>query len=355
MKNTIIEIILTVIPLFATAITIVLWYIKGYDSNLKLKGYNYHPPKGLDTLDVSYIYKGEVKEKDINSLLLYLASKGYLKIVEIKNSFSIIKLKDYKGRNKNIQEFFDNLFKNKKEIVEDELYNNFYKTTDNIRYRINKKIDTNYFINNALTVTIIDILAVLCIFCVTAINYFEHIDNDINFWLVSIFMLFYILTYMPFKSMNNITKFMSRLFILVCFFFILALGFDISKTSFLLNNFLYLLLIAIINTITLFMPKRNDEGALLFGQIKRFRNTIKYIESDKLKELVKSNKNYIEEVFPYAYVLGCTRNLIKAAEEIEAKPPKYIKLLEDKPLRDQYKFLKQVTGNLDRRYGDDYY
>ncbi len=27
----------------------------------------------------------------------------------------------------------------------------------------------------------------------------------------------------------------------------------------------------------------------------------------------------------------------------------------DTTIRDDYKFLKKVTGNLDRRYGDDYY
>ena len=356
MENTVLEIILTIIPLLATALSIILWYVKGYDREIKTKGYLYNPPKGLNTLEIGYIYKGEVKEKDINSLLLYLASKGYLKIVEIKNSFSIIKLKDYKGSNKDIKDFFNNLFNDKTEIIEDELYDSFYKTTDSIRYRINKNVNTNYFLNNNYAMVIIDIIAVLSLFCVSFINYYEHVNNEINFWLVSIFMLFYIFTYMPFKSMNNLTKYMTRIFILVSFFFILVVGFDITKPAFLLNNFLYLLLIAIINTIALFMPKRSDEGAILLGQIKRFRNSIKYIDKDKLKELVKKDHKYVENVFPYAYVLGATRNLIKAAEEINVSKPKYSILLDDDvTLRDHYKFLKKTTGNLDRRYGDDYY
>ena len=355
MKKIILEIILTIIPLIATAVTILLWYLKGYDEKLKTKGYLYHPPKGLSTLEVGYIYKGEVKEKDVNSLLLYFASKKYLKIVEIKNSFSIIKLKDYNGNNRYLKVFFNNLFNGKKEVVEDELYDNFYRTTDDIRKTINKNVDTNYFYNNRLTITIIDILSVLCIFCVVAINYSEHVGNNINFWLVSIFMLFYILTYMPFKSMNNITKFMSRLFIIISFFFILVVGFDITKPSILVNNFLYLLLITIIDIVVLFMPKRNEEGTVILGQIKRFRNSIKYIDNEKLKELVKKEKDYVANIFPYAYVLGATRNLIKASEELNISKPKYIELLDNKSIRDNYRFIKKVTGNLDRRYGDDYY
>ena len=356
MKNAILEVVLTIIPLIATAVTILLWYLKGYDEKLKLKGYLYHPPKGLNTLLVGYIYKGEVKEKDVNSLLLYLASKKYLKIVEIKNSFSIIKLKDYKGYDKDAKLFFDKLFNGKDEIVEDELYDTFYKTTDKIRYDVNKDINTDYFFNNRLTITIIDILSVLSLFSVVAINYIEHANNDVNFWLVSIFMLFYILTYMPLKSMNNITKFMSRLFILVSFFFILVVGFDITKPAFLLNNFLYLLLIAIIDVIVLFMPKRNENGKLLLGQIHRFRNSIKYIDNVKLKALIKKEKNYVSDIFPYAYTLGVTKNLIKAAEELVEGKPKYLERIDkETSIREDYRYLKKVTGNLDRRYGDDYY
>ena len=356
MGNTILEIILTIIPLIATAVTIGLWYVKGYDAKIKTKGYLYHPPKGLNTLDVGYIYKGEVKEKDVNSLLLYFASKKYLRVVEIKDSFSLIKLKDYNGHNKEMKDFFDNLFNGKNEVIEDELYDSFYKTTDNIRHRVNKNLNTNYFLNNRIIVTIIDNLAVLSLFCITSINYLAHANNNINFWLVSIFMLFYILTYMPFNTMNSITKFMSRLFILVSYFFILVVGFDITSPSFLLNNFLYLLLIVIIDIVVLFMPKRNENGSMLLGQIKRFRNSIRYLDASKLKELIKKDKNYVEEIFPYAYTLGVTRNLIKASEELNIKNPKYLELLDkDKTIRDNYRFLKKVTANLDRRYGDDYY
>ena len=356
MKNTILEIILTIIPLFATAITIFLWYVKGYDAKLKTRGYLYHPPKGLNTLDVGYIYKGEVKEKDVNSLLLYFASKKYLKIVEIPNSFSIIKLKDYNGNNKEMKDFFNKLFNDKTEIVEDELYNTFYKTTDDIRYRVNKHVNTNYFLDNRLIISFIDNMAILSLLCITCINYLEHANNNINFGLIILFMVFYFITYLPIKEMNNITKFMSRLFILVSFFFILVVGFDITTPAFLLNNFLYLLLIVIIDFIVLFMPKRNENGNMILGQIKRFRNSIRYLDTKKLKELLKSDKNYVENIFPYAYTLGVTRNLIKASEELNISKPKYIELLDNnKSLRDNYRFLKKVTANLDRRYGDDYF
>ena len=40
----------------------------------------FYPPEGLNSVDVAFIYKGYSEQKDIISLLIYLANKGYLKI-----------------------------------------------------------------------------------------------------------------------------------------------------------------------------------------------------------------------------------------------------------------------------------
>ena len=87
MKNTDLELILTTSPLISIIIVFVIWYIRGYDGIFKTKGRLYKLPKDLTSLDVGYLIKSEAKEKDVNSLLLYFASKNYLRIEEIPNSF----------------------------------------------------------------------------------------------------------------------------------------------------------------------------------------------------------------------------------------------------------------------------
>ena len=66
----------------------------------------FYPPDGLNSADLGFIYKGRSEQKDIISLLIYLANKGYLKIEEFEEKvlnvikskqFKIIKIKEYDG------------------------------------------------------------------------------------------------------------------------------------------------------------------------------------------------------------------------------------------------------------------
>lgn len=40
----------------------------------------FYPPSGFNSLEVGFLYKGEAKNKDVTSLLIYLANKGYIQI-----------------------------------------------------------------------------------------------------------------------------------------------------------------------------------------------------------------------------------------------------------------------------------
>ena len=356
MNNIDLERILTMIPFISMIVVLLLWYIRGYDGRFKTKAKLYTLPKDISPLDVGYLYKGEAKDKDVNSILLYLASKNYIRIEEIKNSFQIVKLKDYKGTNNDVKKFFRELFSKSDNVIEDELYDEFYHTTDEIKDRKNSSHTTQkFFYDNRYIVMMIDLLVVTCLFTTTAIVYVETYGNDINAGLVAIFLIAYLLTYFPFKSMNAITKYTTRVFALIAYFFILIVGFDLTSELLIINLLIYITLIITMNTIILFMPKRNKAGHQLYGQIKRFKNSIKKLDEDKLKELLEENKNYVADVFPYAYTLGLTRNLINLYSKVDNNLPKYVKMLEEKDVRKNYNFLKRVTNNIDRRYGEDRY
>ena len=163
------------------------------------------------------------------------------------------------------------------------------------------------------------------------------------------------LTYVPFKIMNNITKYATRVFTLISYFFILIVGFDLTVPSLIINLLINITLLITMNTIILFMPKRNKAGHQLLGQIKRFKSSIKKLDENKLKELLKENKNYVFDIFPYAYTLGITRNLINVYSKVSDESPKYVKMLKETDVRTTFKFIKNVTNNIDRRYGEDRY
>lgn len=91
----------------------------------KIKSIETSPPNNLNSLELCSIYKGEVNEKAVFSLIVYLANKGYLSIEEShneahifnKSNFKLTKIKDYNGRNEFEKMVMDALFSNDEKSV----------------------------------------------------------------------------------------------------------------------------------------------------------------------------------------------------------------------------------------------
>ena len=153
-----------ILPLVFLLIGYLIWKTFGKD-NLTVEVNEFYPPSGINSLEAAFLYKGKVNDKDVASLIFYLATKGYIKITEITErgynvyseftSFKLTKLKDYDGNNENEQLFFDALFKSdpsvlvknsmqsnveeKTSVTAKTLYKTFYKTTKKILRKINNR------------------------------------------------------------------------------------------------------------------------------------------------------------------------------------------------------------------------
>ena len=126
-KPTLLEIIMEnliyVIPVIFLIISILIWHKYGRDDKV-VETVEFYPPEGLNSLDVGFLYKGKAENKDVTSLLIYLANKGYLEIIDPKtqvdgesysklykhSKFIIRKLKTYDGNDENERTFLYGLF-----------------------------------------------------------------------------------------------------------------------------------------------------------------------------------------------------------------------------------------------------
>ena len=140
----ILEIIISIIFVF---IAYALWKKYGKD-DIVVDTVEFYPPDNLNSADIGFLYKGHSDQKDIISLLIYLANKGYLKIEEYEETtlkviksknFKIVKLKEYDGNDENERTFFDGLFWAKNEVTKNDLYNRFYLILKEIAKNINRK------------------------------------------------------------------------------------------------------------------------------------------------------------------------------------------------------------------------
>ena len=73
--------LLPIVLLIASAIT----WIKKCKNDLVVDTVEFYPPEGCNSLDTGFLYKGKAVNKDVTSLLVYLANKGYIKISDTNN------------------------------------------------------------------------------------------------------------------------------------------------------------------------------------------------------------------------------------------------------------------------------
>lgn len=70
-----------IIPFVFLLIAVLIWYKYGRDDKV-IETVEFYPPKGLNSLEVGFLYNGEARSKDVISLIIYLASKGYIEITD---------------------------------------------------------------------------------------------------------------------------------------------------------------------------------------------------------------------------------------------------------------------------------
>ncbi len=289
-----------------------------------VKTVEFYPPEGLNSLYVGFLYHKKAKAKDVVSLLVYLANKGYLKIrKEVNNNFLFIKLKDYNGNDENERLFLKGLFKKGKIVTCKDLYNEFYITEEKIISRINKEENhSKIFGSNKqiLITSLVLFLIFLVIIC--------SMDEDII--KASGLILFPIIEYCLVKGfylrfdMDIALK--NLFFCLLCFAGIVLLpkilipllnGEAFSKV---LPIGTYILTIAFLGTI---IPVKSQQARNLLGKVLGFKNFLKIARKEELEDMVMQNPNYFYDILPYAYVLGVSNKWIKKFEIISMKEPEW--------------------------------
>ncbi len=329
-----------IIPIAALIISFLLWFIFGRDNRV-VETVEFYPPEGFNSLEVGFLYKGKANSKDVVSLLIYLANKGYIKISDNTDEslfskadgFKITKLKDYDGNDANERLFLGGLFKDtavRDEVTKDELYDKFYVTTNKILDNINDKENKNkIFEKKASRKSIIIILLMLVSIITTiAIPTLEYAGSG------EIAMTLFICAfYIPFYAVGIFAK-------IPLLFRVIWLGFTIFHSSVFFSALpikdavtsepIYLIgvivgVLCLIGMILCFkyMPKRTPYGNEILGKIRGFKNFLETAEKDKLEAMVNSNPTYFYDILPFTYVLGVSDKWIKKFETINMQAPSW--------------------------------
>ncbi len=272
--NDYLKIVFGTIILILTICSYFIWRRFGKD-DIVIPVVNFYPPNGINPAEAELAYKGFVSEKGIVGMVISLASKGFIKIVEEGNTFSLVRLKDV----------FSGLDRVEKTLM---------KALDPFDYSFvtKEELRSSY------------------IFYDISKNIIEEISKKRN-------MIFYK------DSINVILRSIMICFLVIVVILTVLYGFYFNRPD--SNGIIYGVLCTIVCSIcTYHLPKRNNTGNKLLGGLLGLKHFIEAAKKHELEMLVEKNPDYFYDILPYAYVLDVSDKWISKFENITILEPKWL-------------------------------
>ena len=307
-------------------ISFVYWFIFGKDEKT-IPVVNFYPPENMNSARVGLIYSESANTKQIVSLIIYLADKGYINIKDDEIDIELEKIKDYDGKDMEVQSLMDALFKTSTKITisELEVSKSFYIDCQKIIDYLDKKKKEIYEKDSISKSTKIPVilsnigLIVILFLILTDFNF--NTDNSRTLIALSIFPIvnIFILT----RNLKKESPFEKKLFFIlfsslhggIPLLFMIGLSLEAIFDN--LSLSIYSIISVIIGFICLIhLPKKNKTTLKNLGHILGFRKFLETAEANRIKKLVEDNPQYCFNMLPYAYVLGVSDKWIEKFENI---------------------------------------
>lgn len=296
----------------------------------------FYPPEGISPAEVGYIVDGMVDQKDLVSLVIYFAEKGYLTIEELEDkSFVLRKEKELPETAKTYEyTFFDGLFKEGDSVMLEDLKGEFYgsyqASGNQLRSHFGKKKETRVFTHSSLGARSLGTLLMLIPLVAGLFLGAVYAMNSGEFGLLGLPGLFLVLAgYLVMiighdkRDAGTLRRYRLTLIvggILTSLGFLVLAGFMLLALELPLG-ILSLVASFISFVFTLRMKQRTRWSAEILGKILGFKEFIRTAELPRIQKLVDENPSYFYDVLPYAYVLGLSDRWAKKFEGIAMEPP----------------------------------
>lgn len=258
-----ISLIICISLIAISIINYILWKKYGKNYEKKCQTVEFYPPEDFDSAQIGYIYGVKSIKKLTASLIIGLASKGYISIEEIeKNKYKIInigsKRNDMKKLSITEQIVYIELFRNGNENIlsEDKSFANvFNKINTTLENSIDKKI-------NDIKARKVSFIAYGLLFA------------SIIAWIIS---YLYVKDIEPKFEWLYVASFIS----------IFATGF-----------------------FSIIMERKTTYGEMIIAKVLGFRNYLNVAEKNEIEVMAEKDPNYFYNILPYAYVLGISKKWI---------------------------------------------
>lgn len=315
-------------------LSLLLFYKFGKDDPVVVT-VEFKAPQGLDSAAVGYVADAMVDYKDILSLIIDWANRGYIKIYDDEeHHMKLQKLRDMEEADTSPYErtFFQAVFKKKDMVDETDLKESHVgKGLTSARTMLSNYYNTKkrriYTSSSIFLQVLMSLLVMLpTLLCSFAVSYahFGMIEMTYPSVILSILAILFTIPWFFLMRKRYVIK-KSLFFGLwgLCF---LLNAIVIVATSILMilwgptNAWIYAIIYMVIEIsllfILMFMDKRTEQGNRWLGQILGLKDFILQCEKDRLELLVEENPSAFYDILPYAYVLGVSDVWAKKFEDI---------------------------------------
>lgn len=297
-------------------------------------------PDDLNSAGVGYVIDGTVERRDVLSLIIEWANRGYIKIREDNGSLTLIKINDLSDRDQAVTDyekrFFSAIFAKQDEVSESDLKSmQLSRDLENAQINIARHFTKNE--KRKVFSSVSDVMQVLFVFIAglpmlaTIILTFYAKYEMVEPMVINVLAVFLMmLTFLPWvflirkRYVLRRSSFNLYTVLLIClnatFLVFNALSAIANGASFLMVGVATLTTIALI-IMMIFMQKRTDQGNTWLGQILGLKEFIETCEVERLEMLVNETPTAFFDVLPYAYVLGISDTWSNKFENIVMEEP----------------------------------
>lgn len=268
------------LPIIVFFIMIRVWKRWGKDFRVTVQT-EYYPPENVNPSIAGYIIDDKLNKRDLTVLIPYWGARGFLRVKEVveKKLFGLYKNTDYEfTKLKNLppdaksfeQTIFNGLFKDGNQVLISDLKDKFYSTMNLAKADLEREIDKEEFY----------------VKYTRALAVFLPVVGGLG----ALGGVIYLLIHIPIFIIPGICIFFTGVII-----------------------FLY----------GIFMDKKTKKGTKLYEKLLGFREFIRSVEKDRLKEFLTQDASYFDKVLPYAIVFNMAGVWKDKLKGLDVPPPNW--------------------------------
>jgi uncharacterized membrane protein YgcG len=293
------------------------------------------PPDNLPPSELGVILDGTVASRDISSLIVYWAQKGFISIVEENKKYTLVKQTEINENAPTYEkDIFNKIFETENEVKLNTLGGKIWVEVARAKLIIKNKHYTKNF--NSKNNKLKDFLVFLSAIFITVVTVLGTIENvePLNRIAVSITGLLglgvmYLGIYKQsthFKKSLDLNKNYLKLYIpilSVIWLGMIMLGLNNTVLGIVLS--FTAMLASILTFVYAYkIDHRKPESYETLGELLGFKQFIALTEKDKIEMLAEKNPEIFFDVLPYAHVLGVSDVWMKKFEHIAIAQPSWL-------------------------------